>query len=64
MIVDTSAIVAIVLREPGWEEVMTRLATDTVPAIGAPTLAEVGIVLTAKMGMSFSSCTMRLTVPL
>ena len=50
MIVDTSALVAIVLREPGWEEVMQRLAADTVPAIGAPTLAEVGLVLTAKMG--------------
>ena len=60
MIVDTSAIVAIVLREPGWEEVMTRLATDTVPAIGAPTLAEVGIVLTAKIGMEARTVLSRL----
>jgi len=60
VIVDTAAIVAIVLREPGWEEVMTRLATDTVPAIGAPTLAEVGIVLTAKMGMEARTVLSRL----
>src|SRR5215475_9628866 len=50
VIVDTSAIVAILLREPGWEAVMTRLGADSVPAIGAPTLAEVGLVLTARMG--------------
>ena len=50
MIVDSSAIVAIVLREPGWEEVVERLGAEAAPAIGAPTLAEVGLVLTAKMG--------------
>jgi ribonuclease VapC len=50
LIVDSSAIVAIVLREPGWEGVVTRLGAAASPAIGAPTLAEVGLVLTAKMG--------------
>jgi ribonuclease VapC len=50
VIVDSSAIVAIVLREPGWEEVVARLGAEAAPAIGAPTLAEVGLVLTAKMG--------------
>jgi ribonuclease VapC len=50
VIVDSSAIVAIVLREPGWEGVVARLGAEAAPAIGAPTLAEVGLVLTAKMG--------------
>jgi ribonuclease VapC len=50
VIVDSSAIVAIVLREPGWEGVVARLAADAAPAIGAPTLVETGLVLTAKIG--------------
>ena len=50
MIVDGSAIVAIVLREPGWEGLVARLGAEAAPAIGAPTVAEVGLVLTAKMG--------------
>ena len=50
MIVDSSAIVAIVLREPGWEGLVARLGGEAAPAIGAPTLAEAGLVLTAKMG--------------
>lgn len=50
MIVDSSAIVAIVLREPGWEGVVMRLGADAAPAIGAPTLVETGLVLTAKIG--------------
>ena len=50
MIVDSSALVAIVLREPGWEAIVARLGAATSPAIGAPTLAEAGLVLTAKIG--------------
>jgi len=50
VIVDTSAIVAIVLREPGWENVTARLGAAEAPGIGAPTLAEAGLILTAKMG--------------
>jgi ribonuclease VapC len=49
VIVDSSALVAIVLREPGWEALAEKLSTS--PAgTGAPTLAEAGIVLTAKLG--------------
>ncbi len=50
MIVDSSAIIAIVLREPGWERVFDQLRADEGCAIGAPTLVETGIVLTAKLG--------------
>jgi len=48
MIVDRSAVIALVLREPGWEELAAKLATAATAAIGAPTLAETGLVLTAK----------------
>ena len=50
MIVDSSALVAIVLREPGWEELVVRLGADPAPAIGAPTLVETGLVLSATLG--------------
>jgi ribonuclease VapC len=50
VIVDSSAIIALVLREPGWERVFDQLRADDGCAIGAPTLLETGIVLTAKLG--------------
>jgi ribonuclease VapC len=50
VIVDSSAILAIVLREPGWESLVDEIARDPLCGIGAPTLAETGIVLTAKLG--------------
>lgn len=49
MIVDSSALVAIVLREPGWETVVDTLSSGPAGA-GTPTLAEAGVVLTAKLG--------------
>jgi ribonuclease VapC len=49
MIVDTSAIVAVFLREPGFEGLIDRLAGAPVAGIGAPTLAEAGIVLSARL---------------
>lgn len=55
MIVDSSAIVAIVLREPGWEWLIEKLGAEDTCAIGAPTLAETGVVLTAKIGKKASS---------
>ena len=49
MIVDSSALVAIVLREPGWEALTDKLSSGAAGA-GAPTLAEAAVVLTVKMG--------------
>lgn len=49
MILDASAIIAIVLREPGWEGLVSKLADVSAAGVGAPTLAEAGIVLTAKL---------------
>ena len=50
MIVDSSAIIAVVLRGPGWEDLVDEMARDQPCGIGSPTLVETGIVLTAKMG--------------
>ena len=50
MIVDASAIVGIILRDPGWQGLVAKLAGADSPAVGAPTLAETGLVLTAKLG--------------
>ena len=50
MILDTSAVVAIVLEEPGHEHLQERVASVPNPGIGAPTLAETAIVLTGKLG--------------
>lgn len=50
MIVDASAIVAILLEEPGHEVLLSKLAAAESVAVGAPTLAETAIVLLAKIG--------------
>lgn len=50
MIVDTSAIVAILLREPGWEGLLEKLVSAGRVGVGAPTLVEAGIVLSARLG--------------
>lgn len=50
MILDSSAIIAILLREPGHEALVDQLGGAESPAVGAPTLAETGIVLTARQG--------------
>jgi ribonuclease VapC len=52
VIVDSSAIVAVLLRQPGYEPLLEQLAAAAVPAAGAPTLAESGIVLAARMGVA------------
>ena len=50
MIVDSSAIVAIVFKQPGYEELLSRMESAPTTAAGAPTLAETGIVLSARLG--------------
>jgi ribonuclease VapC len=50
VILDSSAIIAIVLREPGWESLAAKLGTGPAAGVGAPTLVETGLVLTTKMG--------------
>jgi ribonuclease VapC len=50
MILDSSAVVAVFLKEPGSGDLVTKLASARAVGIGAPTLVEAGIVLTARMG--------------
>ena len=49
MILDTSAVIAIVMREPGHEDLLAAIAVDDSSAIGAATLAETAIVLSARL---------------
>jgi ribonuclease VapC len=49
VILDTSAIVAMIMKEPDFEELLSRLASDPAPAVGTATLAETAIVLSARL---------------
>lgn len=62
MIVDSSAIVAIVLQEPGFEAVLERLTTGVSSAIGTPTLTETAIVLSARLRFDARALLARLVV--
>ncbi len=50
MVLDSSAIVAIYLREPGYEELLHAIETAVVIAIGVPTLLETNMVLSSRLG--------------
>ena len=52
MIVDSSAVLAVVFKEPGFEKILEQMETATALAAGAPTLAETGIVLGARLGVN------------
>ena len=60
MIVDSSALVAILLAESGREALVDHLAGAAVVGVSAPTLAETGIVLTARIGVAGRSLLARL----
>ena len=49
MILDSSAVLAILFREPGHEEVAAKLASASEVGVGAPTLVESAIVLSARL---------------
>lgn len=51
MILDTSALVALVVREPGYERLIGVIEKAPYLGIGAPTLVELGIVLSARLRM-------------
>ena len=50
MIIDSSAILAVIGKEPGYERIVHQLAASAQTEIGAPTRLEAGIVLTARFG--------------
>ena len=50
LVLDSSAIVAIHLREPGYERLIERVDSAEVVVVGVPTLLETAMVLTARQG--------------
>jgi len=50
MVLDSSAIVAIHLREPGHERLIEKIDAAEVIVVGVPTLLETTMVLTARLG--------------
>lgn len=50
MVLDTSAIVALQLKEPGYERLLEALSRADLVVVGAPTLLEAAMVLTARLG--------------
>ncbi len=51
MILDSSVIVAISLRERGHEELVDKLRSADTLGIGAPSLTEAGMVLSSRLGV-------------
>lgn len=49
MIVDSSAVLAILLREDDAESLLERIVEADVSGIGAPTAAETGLVLSSRL---------------
>lgn len=52
MIVDSSALVGLILREPGFPDLVAALQNAGLVGVGAPTLVETSIVLAARLGPS------------
>ncbi len=50
MVLDSSALVAVLMQEPGWEELLVRMKDAAAIGLGAPSLAEVLIVLVRRLG--------------
>ncbi len=52
MILDTSAVVAVLLQEPDHEWARERIGAADVLGIGTPTLTETGVVLEGRLGVA------------
>jgi ribonuclease VapC len=50
VIVDSSALIAIVTNEPGHESLIEKLLASSSAGTGTPTLTEAGIVLSSRLG--------------
>ncbi|HEV7507225.1 MAG TPA: type II toxin-antitoxin system VapC family toxin [Thermoanaerobaculia bacterium] len=51
MILDSSVIVAVAMREPGYEDLVGKMRSADALGIGSPTLTEVGMVLSSRLGV-------------
>jgi ribonuclease VapC len=50
VIVDSSALIAILLKEPGYERLRDRLTASEQVSVGAPTVVESSLVLCSRLG--------------
>jgi ribonuclease VapC len=55
VILDSSAIVAILLDEPERPQLLNRIDAADIVGVGAPTLVEAGVVLSARLGRDASA---------
>jgi ribonuclease VapC len=55
MILDSSALLAVILRESGYATLIDKIAAAKALSVGAPTLAETGIVLENRIGEGAST---------
>ncbi len=62
MILDSSAVVAVALKEPGHERVLAAMSAAPALGIGAPTLVETTIVLAARLGRDARGLVSRLVL--
>jgi len=60
MIIDSSALLAVVFKEPGYERLVASLAESQAVGVGAPTLVETALVLGARLGSDSRPLTGRL----
>lgn len=52
MILDSSAIVSVLVKEEGHRELAAKMDAVTVPGVGAPTLVETGSVMVGRFDLS------------
>jgi len=50
LILDSSAIIAVICREPGHQSLIDKIGASKRLSVGAPTLAEAELALTIKLG--------------
>jgi ribonuclease VapC len=60
LIIDSSAIIAIVFKESNWQEVFNKMTSAKTRGIGTPSLVESGIIITARLRKSGKNVLMRL----
>jgi ribonuclease VapC len=64
MIVDSSALVALIFKEPEWPSILDKLESHPRAGVATPTLVETGIVVCARVGPEGASMLRRLIVDL
>lgn len=60
MIVDTSALVAVTFAEPGYQDLIPKLADAPSAGMGTPTITETGLVLASRLGRDSRDLVVRL----